>query len=356
MIAKQISNKLRFHSKSTPVRLDANERPFGPSSALKQKIIDAIMGISPQNYPDESPLIAALAEQWKLSPEQIILGNGSDDLIQLMMLAWGQTKRVMVPIPTFSMYRITAESVGADIVEIPLKDDYDLDVEAILNATGPYDNLLFLCQPNNPTGTLYKDTDLEHLIGNFPGIVVLDEAYGEFSHQNYRPFLDRFDNLILLRTFSKAWGLAGIRIGYAMMGTHLCEKMRSIRLPYNISNYAIQTALTVLSFPEEWESWIPRMEEEKKRLSETLQSKFQCHVYPSRANFILFRPSIPGRFLWKALRDNGLLIRDLSQSTGTEGCLRVTIGNRRDNDLFLKLMGRVYQDISNKGVDTDEVG
>jgi histidinol-phosphate aminotransferase len=313
---------------SAEIFLDANENPFGN-------------GIN--RYPD--PLQQVVKEQLSGLKEvpagQIFLGNGSDEAIDLLIRIFCEPRedKIIILPPTYGMYRVSADIADVAVVEVPLRPAYQPDVEAILKVTDPHTKILFLCSPNNPTGNDFMPDALRTLASRFPGIVVVDEAYIDFSErESCTRRLPEFPNLVVLQTFSKAWGMAGIRLGMAFASEEIIRLLNKVKPPYNVNHLTQQAALEALQDPEAQQAQVRKILAERKHLADTLPAfEFVEQVYPSDANFLLVKVTDPDG-LYQFLVDQGIIVRNRSRALRCEGSLRFTIGTPAENELLLKCL------------------
>ncbi len=333
----------------TGVRLDANERSQDWPPELKNRLADWVRHMPLQRYPDDTLLKKDLAEYWGLQPANIVVGSGSDELIQIICLSLAVQKNLIFPIPTFSMYNQCAQLAGARPVPVPLKDDFSLDGLAMLAAARRYPGPMVICQPNNPTGRRFDDETLRRILDKTSDPVIIDEAYGEFTGQNYRAWMDRYPHLILLRTFSKAMGMAGLRVGYGMMSESMAQTLNRVKPPYNVSSISLQAARLALYFPDFWKNALPEVNRERERVTHFLAQRFGFRVYPSETNFILFSPPGSADRVWAECRRRGVLLRNLSNTPGLDNHLRVSVGSRSENDLFLEVLDRIFASSPSNG-------
>lgn len=330
------------------VKLDAMENPYALPSELQQEWLKALSGASLNRYPDAAA--AELKQSIKNAMQlpqnlDLILGNGSDELIQLLYLAVIDTPArksgkptVMAPEPGFAMYRQTAVATGLNYVGVPLlADSFDLDMPAMLNALERYrPELLFLAYPNNPTGNLFKWSDLQQLIEHAPGLVIFDEAYHPFAGHSAVSAAIEHDHVLLLRTFSKL-GLAGIRLGLLAGSINWLQHFEKLRLPYNIN---VLTQLTAKFACRHYNAFLQQSAQilrQRKWLSGELDKITALKVYDSRANFILFRLlDKPAENVFRELLGRGVLIKNMDRSHPMlKDCMRVTVGTEGENKTFL---------------------
>ena len=328
------------------IKVNQNESPWDWPAELKEEAVRAASAVPFNRYPgfEEKALTAALAERWGLSADSVLIGNGSNELLMALFLAAvGPGRKVLLPSPTFSMYRQLALLAGAPVSEVLLKDGVSYKREAWTRALRrEKPALMLLCSPNNPTGDAYPPEALSDLIGQAPGLVVVDEAYGEFSTGTARELLPKQENLVVLKTFSKAWGGAGLRLGYLLAATRTAAQIRKALLPYNVSPVTAGMGLLALRNAALFEKRVGVVIAERGRLYEALGRIPGLTVYPSRANFILVRVAkgtAGERF--GALKARGILVRDVSHLPGLERCLRLCVGSPEENDEVLSALAEV---------------
>jgi len=328
------------------IKLDANENPWPPPAELRASIGAAAASLELNRYPDPgaTALRGLLAARSGWAREGILLGNGSDDLILLLLVACGREgATLLVPTPTFSMYRHIALTLGWRVEEVSLTPSFALDEEAITNravATTP--RLSIFASPNNPTGNLFDRQVMERYLRAAPGIVVIDEAYHDFAGKSVVELLGRHKNLVVLQTLSKI-GLAALRLGILLADPQLVRELNKVRLPYNIGIFSQIAARAVLEQPEYLVGQIRAILEERERLVAALTRLPGVTTFPSAANFILLRTSRASRAVFESLRDRGILVRDLGGNPGLlQGCLRVTVGTPQENDAFLRAMEEIF--------------
>ena len=322
------------------VKLNQNESPFDLPDALKQELLDVYEQVELNRYPTEQPerLRRALAEHDGVEPEQIIVGNGSNEITYTFGLAFlDPGAPVVLPRPMFSLYEKVARLQDADLTSVPPRDDLGFDADALATAVAETDAALtVMATPNNPTGLAMTIDEIEHVVAASPGFVVVDEAYVEFNPEGTAAeLLDRHPNLIILRTLSKAFGLAGIRIGYLMAHPAVVKELMKARLPFMVNRFAEQTALAVLQRPDLIEDRVQRMQTSISDITEALQDMEGVEVVPSQANFVIFTTPIPADTLQDRLADHGILVRNMGGYPELEGYLRVSAGTEVENNAFL---------------------
>jgi len=317
---------------SAEVYLDANENPFGsiPSGSFNR-------------YPDplQLKIKAELGAIKKVSPNQIFLGNGSDEAIDLLIRAFCEpaSDEIIILPPTYGMYKVCADINHVKTVEVPLTSDFQIDLTGIKNAITARTKLIFVCSPNNPSGNLVDREAIVELASNFDGLVIVDEAYIDFTDKKSLIVeLNKFDNLIILQTFSKAWGLAAIRLGMAFGDTEIIQLLNKIKPPYNVNESTQKLALEALDQTPKKDLIVEKLLIERTRISNTLASlrSVEC-VFPSDANFLLVRFH-DALSTDKYLKENGIVIRNRSSQLHCQNCLRITIGTPAENDRLLQVL------------------
>ena len=308
------------------VFLDANENPFN----------------SPWNrYPDPHQRIlkARVGEIKNLSPRKIFLGNGSDEPIDLLFRAFCEpAKDNVVSInPTYGMYRVAADTNNIAVSMVSLNADFELDAAAVLSAVTPETKIIFLCSPNNPTGNALNSSGMLQILNNFKGLVVIDEAYIDFCpEKSLLPDLDKYPNLVILQTFSKAWGMAGLRLGMAFASEQIIEVLSRIKYPYNLSILTQQKGLELLANEMLKTEWVATILKEREKMIENLKTfPFVITVYPTDANFVLVKIHDP-RGIYNYLVDEKIIVRDRSSIELCEGCLRISIGSPEENATLIE--------------------
>lgn len=314
------------------VFLDANENAFG--SPLEQQF---------NRYPDplQYQVKKRLSEIKGVPVPNIFLGNGSDEAIDILFRSFcnpGVDNVILVP-PTYGMYKVSANINDVETRNVPLTEEYQLNLEGIAEAIDKNTKLIFICSPNNPTANSMNRTDVETLLANFGGIVVVDEAYINFSRQrSFIQELTEYANLVVLQTLSKAWGLAGLRIGMAFASEEIIEVMNKVKPPYNINDASQQLALQALENVDQVNSWIKETLVQRDKLVLGLKDfDFVVDIYPSDANFILVKTTDP-KGIYNFLVQKGIIVRDRSKVELCEGCLRITVGTPEENSLLLQTL------------------
>lgn len=325
---KPYSSARDEYSGEAMVFLDANENPYN----------------QPYNrYPD--PLQKAVKEKISeiknIAAEQIFLGNGSDEPIDLLIRAFcepGEDNVVTIN-PTYGMYQVSADILGVEIRKVSLTEKFDLDTQKVLEQTDERTKLIFLCSPNNPTGNSLNKEAMLQLIENFNGLVIVDEAYIDFAPgKTLLPQIENYPSLVILQTFSKAWGMAGIRLGMAFASTEIVAILNKIKYPYNINILTQQKALELLIQKEKVENWIKLLIAEREKMIELFKGfPFVINVYPSDANFLLVK-MYDAKGIYDYLVEAGIIVRDRSKIHLCDNCLRITIGSSEENEVLLNTL------------------
>lgn len=311
------------------VFLDANENSLGDP-----------WGDGLHRYPDsgQGTLKAAVARRKGILPEQIFLGNGSDEAIDLLLRAFcepGLDNVIILP-PTYGMYAVQAGIHGAELRQAPLRPDFSPDPPAVRAVTDARSKLLFLCSPNNPTGPCLPEDFILDMLGDFPGLVVIDEAYVDFARQpTWLDRLNDFPNLVVLQTLSKAWGLAALRVGMAFSGAFVNGILNKIKYPYNLGAPAIDIALKALENEAVVQEKVNVLLAERLRLALRLP-ELACvqEVFPSDANFLLVRVT-DAEDIYRYLLEQSIVVRNRHRERHCENCLRITVGTAEENDRLL---------------------
>jgi len=316
---------------SASVYLDANENPY-PTDYNR--------------YPDphQRKLKEKISQIKKVSIEQLFLGNGSDEPIDLLIRAFCEPNRdnVLIPQPTYGMYSVSAEINAVTIKTINLTTDFDIDLESTRKAWDENTKLLFLCSPNNPSGNLLSVEKIKTLLVEFSGLVIVDEAYIDFtSYEGFVPLLNQFPNLVILQTLSKAWGLANIRLGMCFASKEIISILNKIKPPYNINGITQEIALKSLDHTERKDEWVADIIQERELVkNELLTLPVVKKVFPSEANFLLVKMD-GAKSIYKKLADKGIVLRDRSNVILCDGCLRITIGTPAENNELLSELKKI---------------
>lgn len=310
------------------ILLDANESPFDN-------------GLNRYPDPHQRVLKQKLSELKNIPTDHILLGNGSDEVLDLLFRAFCEPNlsSIVTLTPTYGMYNVLASINAIENIEVPLSVDFNPEVAPILKAIKPSTKLLFICSPNNPTGNTFPDESIEKLLNQFNGLVVIDEAYIDFSDKtSWLERLEQFPNLVITQTMSKAWGLAGIRLGFCFASPKVISVLKKIKPPYNVNELTQQRALKQLNNFEEVSIDINTVKKNKTKLINELNSFSMVEmIAPSDTNFLLVRFVEPNK-VYKLLRSNGIIVRNRSTLKGCENCLRITVGTSEENKKLLNIL------------------
>ncbi len=320
-----------FKGREASVFLDANENPYnGPFN----------------RYPDplQDEVKEKLSRVKGVSPKNMFLGNGSDEAIDLVFRIFCQphVDNVVAIEPTYGMYRVCADINDVTYRPVMLDEGYQLNADKLLEATDMHTKIIFLCSPNNPSGNLLNRDEVVKVLTRYQGIVVVDEAYSEFSEEDpFRHSLDQYPNLVVLNTFSKAWGCAGIRLGIAYASTEIIGLFNRVKYPYNVNVLTQQKALEVLADVSKVQKWVVDIKKERASMIPAFADLPVCEkVYPTDANFFLAKVK-DANAIYNYLIDNGIVVRNRNRVALCGNCLRITIGTPQENCALLSAMRKL---------------
>ncbi len=310
------------------VFLDANENPYN----------------SPWNrYPDprQRELKSKVSRIKNIPAENIFLGNGSDEPIDLLIRAFCEPGKdnIVTISPTYGMYKVAADVNNVEVIEVPLTEEFELKADEVLKAVNSFTKIVFLCSPNNPSGNALDIEGMRRIIGGFNGIVVIDEAYIDFCpKKSLLPSLKDYPNLVILQTFSKAWGMAGLRLGMAFAGEQIIEVLSRIKYPYNLNVLTLHKVGELLDREEKRSEWVKILLAERERLIRELEKlPLVKRIFPSDANFLLVKTDDP-KGIYQYLSRKGIIVRDRSGIRLCAGCLRISVGTPEENGVLLKAL------------------
>jgi len=325
------------------IKLNQNENPYELPPDIKEEIVRKLAAARWSRYPAFVPKeqIAKVATFAGWRSDGTLIGNGSNDLLQLLftcVLERGKT--AVISQPTFTLYKLLTRSLGADLCEVPMTPGFGFDVDQIIGtAQANHASLIVLCTPNNPTGSCLTRDEVAKIVESTESLVVLDEAYVQFSGESQVNLLERYDRLVILQTFSKAMGAAGLRFGYALGAPALMRQLDKVKLPYSVNIFTLLAAETLIDHWGDISWWIGKLVGERERIRQALSRIPTVKVYPSGANFLLFETLVKGASdLFRAIAEQGILIRDVSSYPMLERGLRVSIGTPEENDEFLNAL------------------
>jgi histidinol-phosphate aminotransferase len=327
------------------VKLDANENPFNLLNDLKEEFVNRIENLELNRYPeiDNQCLEEKIAEYAGVKLENVICGNGSDEIIQMIIHSFvDKDDYVVVPVPTFSMYKLYTETGGGQVLEIPTDDDYNLREDEIINiANEKKAKVIFLCNPNNPTGTIIKRETILKILNETNSIVVVDEAYYEFLDETVIDKVNSNNRLIVLRTLSKAFALAGARIGYGIGNKDTINIISRVRSPYNMSTLSQVLGILFLENVDKVRVKIEEIKNERIYHIEEIKKLNGINVYPSGSNFVIIKTDNAKNILCTC-KEEKIALRGFSDSY-INNCIRITVGRREENEKLINLIKRVVQ-------------
>ncbi|MBK7099676.1 MAG: histidinol-phosphate transaminase [Sphingobacteriales bacterium] len=314
------------------IMLDANENSIGSPVLLnvdgKEELVN--------RYPDpvQQKLKQRISDVKRVNAENIFLGNGSDEAIDLMFRIFcepGIDNVIILP-PTYGMYKVAAEINNVKVIEVPLTEDFQMDIQAIADAVDDYTKIIFICSPNNPSGNSIRRQDIEIILNNFDGIVAIDEAYINYARQkSFAQDIPDYPNMVVLQTLSKAWGMAALRLGFAISQREIIKIMNNVKYPYNINIATQELALQGLQKIDEVNEWTRQTIDQRHWLEEELKTiGYVQKIYPSDANFLLVNME-NANDVFKYLQEKGIIVRNRSNVIGCEDCLRITVGTEDEN-------------------------
>ncbi|MDD6289940.1 MAG: histidinol-phosphate transaminase [Eggerthellales bacterium] len=344
--APQLEQLVPYDPKYLPAKImnSANENPQDVEEQIKREAMSAVRNVKLNRYPDPlaNELRDLIAEANGLDRNQVLLGNGGDELLFNLALAYGGPGRKFLNMPpTFSVYQNNAQLTGTEVVNVPRLVDYSIDEQAVLDRVSQGDiDFVIVTSPNNPTGQLAPEDFVLKLLDATDALVMVDEAYFEFSRTTLRPYLMQHQNLVLLRTFSKAFSLAGVRLGYLLGNECVIREFLKVRQPYSVDAVSQAIGKVVFQNRAKFEPGIIQIISERQRMLEELAAIPGVDPYPSDSNYILFKVAQAGQ-VWQQLFDQGILIRDFSKARYLEGSLRVSVGTPQENDQFLAALRQI---------------
>ena len=323
------------------IRLDTNTNVLGSNPAALEFLKKGFDGLDgyPNTYSDG--LREALADLYGLERENFVAGSGSDEMIDVCFKTfteWGDLSTI--PIPSYTLYDYFITMNGGRTSFVDLTEDFQLDVDAMLR-TKP--KLMLVPSPNNPTGNSFRIKDIEEILSKFDGIMVVDEAYAEYADESMIRRVNEFDNLIVLRTFSKAYAMAALRVGYAVSNLNVAGMMNCVKIPYSLNKISEGAATAAVKDQDFIKRSVAMVKEQRPYLSAGLK-KLGFEPYPSDANFIMAKAPIDHEVLVKGLKEKGVLIRDFGSKRRTENCIRTTVGTKELNDILLEKMAEVIEE------------
>ncbi|HEV3135336.1 MAG TPA: histidinol-phosphate transaminase [Acidimicrobiia bacterium] len=340
-----------YHSPQldVPVRLNTNESPYAPPQDFVDAWLDALRQTPLNRYPDRDAreLRAALAGQLGQPVDRLFCANGSNEVLQTLLLTFGGAgRKTAVFEPTYALHSHIARVTGTAVVVGERTADFTVDTaaaRALLAEHRPA--LVFLCSPNNPTGTVEPADTVEALLDATDGLVVVDEAYGEFAERSAIRLVGDERPLVVARTYSKVWSMAALRLGFCVAPPWVIEELEKVVLPYHLAAPTQLAGVLALRYGGEMDERVALLVRERERLQAELEAVEGVTVFPSGANFVLLRVRGDGHALWQRLVDRGVLVRDFSAWPRLTGCLRVTVGTPEENDAFLAALREAVEEV-----------
>ena len=315
------------------IRMDTNTNVLGSNPAASKFLASQKMNINdyPNTYSDG--LRDALAELYGLERENFVVGSGSDETLDIAFKTFTEwSDNVTVPVPSYTLYDYFVSMNGGKVCAVDLTKDFQLDVDAMLK---PNSKVIIMPSPNNPTGNSFRRKDIEEILNRSKSIVIVDEAYGEYAGTSMIPRVNEFDNLVVMRTFSKAYAMAGLRIGYSVSNKNIADMMNCVKIPYSLNILSEGAAIAAVKDQDFIKRSVELVNKNRKPLSDGLK-KLGFEPFPSDANFILARSPMDHDALTGGLKKRGVLIRDFGSKRRTENCVRTTIGTKELNNVLLK--------------------
>lgn len=329
------------------IKINQNENPFGMPASIRDEVLKRAAATDWARYPDFVPerLQEKLAQSVGWIAEGVMAGNGSNEMIQSVVNSIVQAGvRVVLPEPSFSVYRQVITVMNGDITSVPLNEDLTFNVTRLATAVKMQrPSLTLICSPNNPTGCTISTKDLEMLLRNTEGLVVVDQAYVEFGGDDFTPLLAKYPNLVILRTFSKAMAMGGLRVGYCLAAPELITEFRKCKMPYSLNFFSMMAAEVALDHRSDFADELNLIKEERERLIRAIREIRGLQPFPSAANFFVVRTEMEPRKLFDELRSRGLVIRDISKSPMLAEFVRISVGRPEENDRLIMALKEVFQ-------------
>ncbi len=329
-----------------PIKINQNENPFGMPFAIKEKVMMRAMRYDWARYPDffPAPLLKKLADYTGWIPEGVMAGNGSNEMIQSVVNSIVEKGvRVVLPEPTFSVYRQVINVAGGEIISVPLNEDLTFNFPRLASKiVTSKASLAIICSPNNPTGCVINARDLATIARNSDGIIVVDQAYLEIGGEDFIPLLSEYKNLVILRTFSKAMAMGGLRVGYCLAAPELIREFNKAKMPYSLNFFSMIAAEVALENLGLLQPLVEQMRQERERLFAELQKIEGLSPVPSAANFFCVKTAISPKELFEALHARGILIRDISRAPMLSEYVRISVGTPEENDRLVASLKEIF--------------
>lgn len=329
------------------VMISANENPRSAPAEVERAVLERLRGFAFNRYPDPlaNDLRDAIAVANGVERGNVLVGNGGDELLFNLALAWGGPGRTLLNVPpTFSVYAANARLTGTAVVDVPRRPDFTIDEEAVLARLAQGDvDFAIVTSPNNPTGDVAREEFLLKALDTTDALILVDEAYCEFAGATMAPHLREHKNLAILRTFSKAYALAGVRLGYLLAHEDVLSEFLKVRQPYSVDAVSQIIGQTVVEHRALFEPGIAEIVAERDRMLAELRAWADVEAFDSQANYILVRMEDAGA-VWQELYERGVLVRDFSRSARLEGCLRITVGSKEENARLMRTLRAVLDE------------
>ncbi|MCQ5340963.1 MAG: histidinol-phosphate transaminase [Candidatus Methanomethylicia archaeon] len=343
---KDLLNKKSFYEciPDSIIRMGLNENLLIDKYFSYTLLMEAIKNIDTRLYPPAKGYNAlkAISEEYGINEDEIIVGNGSDEIIDLIAKVFVRRNEAIIIEPTFEMYSFYIKLMGGKVKSVLTNEDFDIDVDKVLSQVNKNTKVIFICSPNNPTGKQYEKEKILKIVKEFQGIVVLDEAYADFASYSILMEASRYDNLIVLRSFSKSYGLAGLRIGYGVGNSEIINYLKSAQSPYSVNSIAQEVCRLVLKNKHVYDYFIKLVIDEREYLIAELSTIKEIKVFPSNANFILIKLlNYSSSYICEKLKNEGILVRDRGNLPLLENCIRVTVGRKEDNIKFINTLRKI---------------
>jgi histidinol-phosphate aminotransferase len=336
-----------YHSPQVParIRLNTNEAPAAPPASWAEEYGEAIKQVQWHRYPDRqyTKLRTKLAALHGVDPAQVFVANGSNEVLQTVLLTFAGSGRTVLTVePTYAVHQHLARISGADVVEIERGSDFAVDADELLDACQRHrPDVTFLCSPNNPTGLSESQATVQRVLSEPTGLLIVDEAYGQFASWSAQTLIGEDVPMVVTRTFSKTWAMAGLRLGYLLGPSWLVAELDKVVLPYHLDAGKLLAGELALDHVAEADAQVEAIKAERDRLIAAM-ALLDVDVWHSEANFALFRPRrLNGDTVWQGLVDRDVLVRNCSHWPRLSNCLRVTVGSVEDNDVFLAALADV---------------
>ncbi|MEZ5322339.1 MAG: histidinol-phosphate transaminase [Microthrixaceae bacterium] len=338
------------------VRLNTNEAPEPPPDDFVRRLAEAVSSVEFHRYPSRSAeaLRGAIGATEGVGPERVFAANGSNEVLQCILLAFGGHGRsAMTFEPTYALHSHIARVTGTSVIEVERNEDFTIDLDAARRAIqADRPAIVFVCSPNNPTGMIESAATVHALLDSVEAVgalLIVDEAYGQFAPWSATSLVEEGRSLVVTRTYSKTWSMAAMRLGYAIGPTWLVDALEAVVLPYHLDAITQAAGVIALDYLGEMRSRVASLVEERGRVAAALAG-LDVDVWPSAANFILFRPrSRDGALVWQELVDRSILVRNCASWPRLEGCLRVTLGTEAEDDAFVAALGAVLDGAGRRG-------